>query len=769
MKKMNDAMWSFYRYFSQPPSLKQLPLKRYLIDFSLDALVPGVDNIHIDVHISPQVHNAVKRVASLLMIKHSRTENFFRQYNKEHCENEKNTLRHVCTNVLLDGINRAKSLSEVQIDFLGQASMAKIFLEEIKNQYESFIANIEDIIRTYELSHSHDPFESFKLKEELAEIKYNQKRLLLRVGEELFQIMAGVHDRSMRNIRESNFQSEHILPDNFFLNPMLLTDNVVDDIFLIEAYALFGQRSEDPDNYQNLKSMIYDLLGETDLNHKSTNGGDSSGDSKKREEQEESILKTERNPLDPWIMEVDNIDRMFNNFHSQQQYRRANKNREAENILGELRSQMKIQEKLLNLFYHEFKKRGVMRRIVAAYEMISVYGNYCPPMRPRQIREFLANSSSRKTTVRQMKGRKSTSLLPLYKTIRQMRKCSAREKKQYLLHFLKHFSQYHRDLHNCRLLKSAMDTINLIREEKILMLSRENRSLHEFLLPDEKVQEEKPITNHAIIKADIRGSVDITYMMKTQGLNPASYFSLNFFEPISEILFDYGGFKEFIEGDAIILSIFEHEDTPQGWYSVARACGLAIRMLHVVQQYNVRSQKHNLPILELGIGICYNDSPPMFLFDGNSRIIISPAINLADRLSGCSRMLRKRLKNQNLIFNLFVYESVSEEEIADTVDDLSLRYNVNGIELNQEGFAKLSREINLKSIAYKLNNNENVTLFTGKVPTLTGKYQRLVIREADVLKVNPQTMEVIGKTSSKYYEVCTNPEIYEFVKVTLGS
>jgi hypothetical protein len=66
-------MFSFFNFFSKPPSLKQLSLKRYQVNYSLDRLAPGVDNIHLDVHISPQVHNAVKRVASLLMIKHSRT------------------------------------------------------------------------------------------------------------------------------------------------------------------------------------------------------------------------------------------------------------------------------------------------------------------------------------------------------------------------------------------------------------------------------------------------------------------------------------------------------------------------------------------------------------------------------------------------------------------------------------------------------------------------------------------------------------------------
>ncbi|MFA4915936.1 MAG: hypothetical protein WC560_04620 [Syntrophales bacterium] len=698
------------------------------------------------------------------MIKHSRTENFFSQYNKEHCEKEKKTLRGICTNILLDGINRAKSASEVKIDFLGQASIAKLFLKEIKKQFETLIAKIEDIIRTYELSHSHDPFESFKIKEKLAEIKYNQQQMLLRVGEELFQIMADVQDSSLRNIRESNFQSEHILPNIFFLNPMLQADNIVDDRFLTAAYVLIGQRSEDHDSYPKIKSMIYALLGETDIDCEGTRGEHLFDETVKRNGQENVILQTEINTLDPWIMEVDNIDLMFNYFDTQEQYNRSRKNREAANILGEIKSRMKTQEKLLNFFYREFKKRQVIKSVVAAFEMKSIYGRYCPPMRPRQIRDLLANSRSRRSIIRQMKGRKSHSLLPLHKTIRRMRRYSDREKKQHLLHFLRHFSQYNRDLSNCRLLKGAMDSINLVREEKILILSRENRSLYEFLLPDERAKEENPIINHVIIKADIRGSVDITYMMRARGLNPASYFSLNFFDPISEILSDYGGSKEFIEGDAIILSLFEHENMPQGWYSVARACGLAIRMLHIVQQYNVRSQKHNLPILELGVGICYNESPPTFLFDGNSRIIISPAINLADRLSGCDKRLRKWFKNENQMVNLFLYQSVSDEEIEATADDLYLRYNSNGIELDPGGFAKLSKEIHLKSITYPIGSNENIQLYTGKVPTLTGKYQRLIIREADVLRVRPETMEVIGKTSRKYYEVCTHPVIYEFIR-----
>ncbi len=755
-------MFSLFGLFAEPSSLKNLPLKPYLVDFSLDRLSTGVDNIHIDVQISPQFQNIVKRTAYLLISKYSGLEGFFSQPQKEDLKNELDTLKSLCAEVLLDGINRAKSAAEVQIDFLGQISLAKLFIEEIRNQYELLTANYKERIRSYELSHGNDPIEFFRMKEKLNELKYNQRLIILHAGVELFGAMTEVATVNLRYMRQSNFSSEDILPDNFFINPVLYTDNAVDDLVLTEAYVLIGQRSEDPDNYHKIRLMIYELLNKTDLSTAANGGGNSIDEEKGRAL--EGIPSGEGGALDQLMMEVDNIDRMFNYWDTRDSYERLRRNNESGNTLVETESLMKTQKSLFDLFYRKFKKSHVLRKIVAAYEMKAIYGRYCPPLRVHQVREFLVEGGSGGSFPRQLRSWKPESLVPLHEMIRQIRKCSVQKKKQHLLHFLEDFFLYHRDLQNYRLIRGLMDRVSIVKEEKILMLSRENRSLYEFLLPTERSMGKKPIINHVIVKADVRGSVDITNTMVEKGLNPASYFSLNFFGPISDILSDYGGSKEFIEGDAIILSIFEHEDTPQGWYGVARACGLAVRMLQIVRQCNVSSQEHGLPALELGIGICYRQGPPSFLFDGDSRIIISPALNRADRQSSCNKMLRRHLKNTNKMFNLHVFQDVSEEEALCTTDDLSLRYNVNGIELNPEGFVKLSQEINLTKVIYTGESGNPVILYTGTVPKLTREYQRLVIRESNILRVRPETMDVVCETSIKYYEVCTNLEIFEFIK-----
>lgn len=754
-------MLSFFELFTKPPSLKNIDLKCYQVTYSLNRLVFGVDNIRYDVHISTEVCNALKRTTNLLMIKHSRSELFFKEYERKLCELEKDTLRRVCADVLLDGISRAKTAAEVQIDFLGQAALAKMFLEEIKDQYKNLLAHFEHLRRQYQLSPRYDQNEGFKIKAKQTDIKLQQNRIIRLVGEELFQLLADIQASNLRNMRETHFLLQDILPDNFFINPVLHTNNPSDDFFLIEEYVLLGQRAEDPDNYANIKLIITGLLGKTDL-------ADQNAKDESNDKNGERLSDGESNLFDSWIMETGNIDRMFNYFDSREQYLRAKESKASKDTLQILKEQIRTQQTFLNLFYRKFKKSHLIKQIVAAFEMKAVYGNYCPPLVPRQIREFLVDFWSRKSITRQLKHRKSIqskdfTLGPLKQMVKQIKGCNKTEKMQHLLSFLKHFSRYQHDLYNGSILKNAMDSINLVTEEKIILLSRGNRSLYEFLPLAERVKEENPVSHHVIIKADIRGSMYINNTMRARGLNPASYFSLNFFDPISAILFEYDAAKVFIEGDAIILSIFENEDTPQGCYSVARACGLAIKILQIVRRYNVKNEENNLPILELGVGICSSKGPPAYLFDGDSRIMISPAINLADRLSSCDKKIRKRLKNKNPLFNLYVFKNAREEEVDEMADDFSLRYNVNGIELSEDGFNKLSSEINLKSISYLADNNEYIKLHTGKVPTLNGNYQRLAIRESIIDEVKPETMDVTGKTSRKYYEVCTHQEIYDSI------
>jgi hypothetical protein len=106
-----------------------------------------------------------------------------------------------------------------------------------------------------------------------------------------------------------------------------------------------------------------------------------------------------------------------------------------------------------------------------------------------------------------------------------------------------------------------------------------------------------------------------------------------------------------------------------------------------------------------------------------------------------------------------------------TSDDISLRYNVNGIDLNPAGFRKLSREINLTTLKTDLPElkMKNIKLHTGKFPLTSGRFQRLVIRESKVRQVHPDTFALLKPTSRSYFEVCTHPAVYQHVRTQVKS
>ena len=202
---------------------------------------------------------------------------------------------------------------------------------------------------------------------------------------------------------------------------------------------------------------------------------------------------------------------------------------------------------------------------------------------------------------------------------RAIRRRTREEHLSTVLQFAEDFMRLRRDRRNYQHVTAWMERINLVRSERSRELSRANKSLYEFLHPDEGRPADDPVINHTVIKADVRGSTGITKDLLAAGLNPASHFSMNLHEPVKRMLERYGAAKVFIEGDAIILAIYETESTRATQRAVARACVLAREILAVTQAYNARAKSTGLPPLELGVGVAFQDSAPSLWMDGESQ------------------------------------------------------------------------------------------------------------------------------------------------------
>ncbi len=759
-------MFSFIKKSSRHADLNLFPLYSYSLNFSLDRIVPGVDNVRHDVYLSPSFCEAADEIVPQIIARNVELNEFFRiEKPAVWAEKVADFKRHY-TRLMEDAVYKSKQENNPQIDFLAQTAVMKMLITDMRDQFEKTTTKIKNLIRKDQMTDKQQADDTAKRKESLSNVLQNKDVFLRKVGRQLFSLLADVNKEKLKTIREANFGVEKLLPDDIFENPIFHSLNHYHDTFLIDEYdIMFGRRLEDLDNYDNLisllKRLFSEIIDESSQLEPKENGTLPDG----------SDRPTNSTDIYKYLKHTENIDWLLNYFKTLEKIKKRKKQKSDTVDISRLKALAANQKFILHDFFKAFKKARLIQRISASYEMRSIYRGYCPPLVPQQILLFMIDPKSRKIVTKRLKQlkkiyRKPFSLGPLKKQIKKLEFLSVKDKKKYLIRFLKGIAHYHRDIENHKVISEAMDRINLTTDDKILNLSRANNTLYEFLISSEKREDEKPIINHVVIKADVRGSTDITHQMIKRGLNPASYFSLNFFNPISDTLKDYGAVKVFIEGDAIILAIFEREKTPEGWYSVARACGIAMNMLFIIKRYNDNSKKNQLPILELGIGINYLDSSPTFLFDGNQRIMISSAINIADRQSSCSRSLRKLVSKMRPAFNLYVYQTASEEDMLTTSDDISVRYNVNGIDLNPGGFKKLSKEINLTTFKTDIPELKlrNIKLHTGKFPLTSGRFQRLVIRESKIRQVHPDTFASIKPTTRSYFEVCTHPAVYQHVR-----
>ncbi len=323
--------------------------------------------------------------------------------------------------------------------------------------------------------------------------------------------------------------------------------------------------------------------------------------------------------------------------------------------------------------------------------------------------------------------------------------------------FLTDYCRYRLHLKYYRFAHRMFNRVSVITDPEKIQLAKAGGNLYRLLTGDEVkevVQDEGPeIVHHTILKADVRGSTTVTAELMNKGLNPASYFSLRFFNPINERLATYGSVKVFIEGDAVILGHYEYDNAPEEWFSVSRACGIAKEMLDIVASKNAHSRQEGLPLLEIGIGICYSDERPLFLFDENRPIMISSAIGDADRMSGCSWKLRGSYDPGN--FNIGVMQIAEGERQKGEKGQELIRYNVNGIVIDDAAMAKLSKEVHFKTLKAR-SGDHSETFHVGQYPDVQGKLRDIVVHEGRVGTWSETAIDRETDTGLKFYEVLPN-------------
>jgi class 3 adenylate cyclase len=808
---------------ASPARPAHLKLEPYTAELRLASLNIGVDNIHYDVYLSPRFLEVARQYLSELVRYNANLQQFFALDTRQSRPPELSQFRKLLSELLQSGITRAQFEKNIELDVLLRLALIKFLTQEVVSAFSSLVVECKEFIRTRGPAFEHSE-QAHLRRAQIAELQANRKSIFRRTGQMLFNLLKEMDDTVLGKSRRALFGEDFIEIYDLLTNRLLFVENGNDDYLFLEQYVLLGNFLNDPDRFEVFDAVLIDFLRDYVITEANTDdlrraqeahgklveqalskrselarleeekeevlrrvGGDSvlSGLFKRkgggeveanlavlrRREEDIEMKLAELGPeLEAAKQKVDFLTEEYRNrlgdYLSEPQ--NARKLFDPSLSDGEAGSSAEIRERLLEEWHHRLLERELVGYVLASYEIRNLHRDYCPPVHLQQLRRALLSREELKRVEKILSQfpARNLSLKRIEEASKSLKRCAHEDSRSTALRFAEDLMRLRRDRRNYQHVTAWTDKINLIHSDRQRELSRVNNSLYEFVFPEEQRSGDDPVVTHTVIKADVRGSTEITKDLLSRGLNPASHFSLTLHEPVKRLLQRHGAAKVFIEGDAIILAIYETESTRASQRGVAKACVLAREILDVTQAYNEKAKSSNLPPLELGVGLAFQNSAPSVWSDGESRIMISKALNLSDRLSSCSKMARRLIGKNPSPFNIFILQTLVVEGAGqEEGDELLMRYNMNGIELNEEGFAKLTSEISLFPLEGQFPmpwGKDRAQLFYGELP-LGDTLEPIVIRRGMVRELLPGG-KIGNPTNRPFFEVCVHPKLLELAR-----
>lgn len=755
--------------------------------FRIERFPKGIDNAHIDVLLSPRfTQYATQLIRNTLS--YDAKVNLWRERGSPPDARQVENFTKAYAGMMETGTGYARKNSRPEIVQLLQFATMKFLLlgvEEAADEHRESITKMAEAGGRgggdHRAAQAHDRL--VILAREENGLKH---RTLHRILSFIYKTEATILRRSRKGVLGRSWP----VPKEMLFNPILQLPSLWATELVMKNYTPLGINEEDLREFDAINRLItgifHDYLPEWALpraGHQKPESGVETGIGELRQRRDqggldgflqvELVLSRALNELEfkegrpSWLDEVENI-RTLTSINDVEWERR----RDAESRRSQ-RNRHNFALYLRALILSQFEKHKMEKIVAASHRVPVIHEELKGELPVRLIMSYLNGEISRRKMARRLAGMRDVHdpdgvLKRLEKERLEIAKLPRANLEQQAVDYVYQFATLRRDLKLAYQTYWIMNQIRILDDKEHINLSRGNGSLQEYNLADEQQENSHHIRSHTILKADLRGSTRVTALLRENNLNPATHFSLNFFDPVTKLLEQFGASKVFVEGDAIILVIYEYDDEPYDWLPVARCCGLARKILDVVDANNVRNRKYNLPDLELGLGICYKAEAPAFLYDGDHQIMISAAINRADRLSGCAASLREtRLAKRRR--GVEVVAPVEQGIMQKSTSDNLLRYNVNGIEIDEEAFQKVRSEISLREIRGKVEGfHESSAFYVGRYPDKRTAMQWLVIRESPIRLWIGNDVSTEEEWGRRFYEVITDPEVLSRLKDLAG-
>ncbi|MHB8736539.1 MAG: hypothetical protein ACYC6M_14650 [Terriglobales bacterium] len=705
-------------------SLPPLELRQGGGEFDFSRLQPGVDNVRSDVWLSPELRGLLHAHQAALLAKITATEDL-RARRKSTSAPERRVLKATIHEYLESSLQQAHGAQNYELALLAHVALYQDIWTEFQRLWNELAAALRDQVQRLEAAKTPDRAHVLAARTRLDTLQANRSGLLKRAGDDFYGLFHEIEMEGLQRARRAVLGPDAALLFRIFDSRLAFAEPD-DNTVLAENYVLFGRYERDPDRLENYCRAALDFLAKQGALAPATAG-------------ESAVAEAGR-----YLAVPETTEMLFGS------------------VLPGAAPPNPEQRLRARRWLRRLEKGDLIWRAAAAYEVPGLTRLFVPPLNHQQVKNAMLHRREM-ARVLQVLATTHISPAPLQQARQRLHQMGRESRLRLALRLYSDLARYLNDVTARRTLLHLARKVHLIGEPGVRELSALNHTLYEFLLPREQTQATQRITGHVILKADVRESTLLTTRMVERGLNPASHFSRNLFEPLNQFLALYGAEKVFLEGDAVIVALYEHDHQPSP--IVSRACALARQLLELVELQNRRSEAQGLPLLELGIGIAYSAAAPLFLADGERRIMISPALNLSDRLASCARRAKRALADQVSGFRVFLFESGKDEEDF-------LPYNVDGIRLSPSAGTRLQGELAWQPIEITATlpwqtTPAPVVLQYAQVPITAGKFTPLLLRSAHALRLN-----AVGKAEGEgtviYYELCANPALYAAAEAQLS-
>src|SRR5581483_3958985 len=472
-------------------------LASYTPALSLDKLQLGIDNLRHDVWLSSEFTKAAGDHVARLITKYGNLESLAQAEPNSPAKSmfskfvpgageKKAELKSLLLELHKAALNRAKVEGNPLIDLLARASVIKFFRAELAIQYTKALERCRVTLKGYECVRQQKALE---YRETVAAFQIAKKRILRRVGQELFRLLRDIERETLVSMRRSLFGEQRDADYQLFLHQFIFLEESRDSYLAAEHYVLIGGFENDPDSFGNLRALACEFL--KTVVPESGNGDEAQ--------------------LDGWLNAPEN----------------------AGELVGTGEASERIYKERLQLWVELLEREKLLDFAIAAYEVVPLIPEFTPLLDPQQLKYALVLRKERDRVEKLIEEHGKLSRRNLNAAAERVAQCSGAQRGKIAARLLRDFMLYHRDRRRLDLLNHTLDKVNLIGSEKLRDLSSLNGTLYEFLLAEEsKSTNDKPVVRHVILKADVRDSSRLTRSLLEREMNPASYFSLNFYDPV---------------------------------------------------------------------------------------------------------------------------------------------------------------------------------------------------------------------------------------------